>query len=193
MSNQFLSQTDFAKYLGVTRAAVSEQVKKGNIPVTESRKIDISDPVVQEYANSPAATARRERAKVRKAGYEPITKPKKINGNGNGNLSEYTAADLQKLETIGKIEERNIKTAQKRNELVSRELVKKFFSQLYVIDQNEFKTLAASIIPGICSIAGIDDPKITLALEKLVAKEIVKILKRIQGVIDKLLKEMQHG
>lgn len=99
--------------------------------------------------------------------------------------------DLEKIKIYESIKKTKIETEQKRNELISRKLIKQIFGKLYEIDMNQFVQLKAKLAPALMGLAGCTDSEILIKAEEKINDEIYLILNNVQAEIDKFLKMIE--
>lgn len=76
----------------------------------------------------------------------------------------------------------------KRGELIEREVVFKFISQLYVIDVNQIKTQEDRLVPGLCGVFGVEvgSPE-SIEARKLIKNDSADLLESIQREVNDYL------
>lgn len=211
-----ISRASFAKQLDITKAAVTNNVKKGRIILDENDLVNTDDPINQSFA---------ERIRQRKVSGIDKDRTGRPKGSKNGNtvkkqeefaknlvlppidLSsaiEYpdSIEDLLRrrgweslapnLKILEAWEKTKIENAKKKGELIDRKLVQKFVSKLYAIDTNEFLTSSgkiANLVAGICDVN--DDGKI-VELKNEIETELYKTLAHIKRVMDDFLQQLDE-
>lgn len=200
MLNKVVSGSEFARFLHVSRQNISEMGRNGALVRRPDGKYDLSNPVNQDYIRKhtervkiiskqsrlndelPTAGERNEQKKVLD------TKTKDAALRVETLLgSTIDKSEAERLKTLEQIEDLRIKNQRHRGELINKQLVSKVFAQLYQIDVNGLKTLAASVSSAIAATAAIDDQTIVIEIEKIIDEEVLKILQRIQFSIKKFL------
>ena len=148
---------------------------------------------------APAAGEPLRDAGPKKAG-TPGTKGKQTNGltdevlsqldlPGTADMGDRSRLDMAK--TAEQIQGLQIKNEEARNKLVSRDLIRQFFGELYTIETMEFLTLAERLSPEIASKFGIDDQTIIVEVGKYIQREVSKSLEHIEMTTEKFLKGFQ--
>lgn len=80
----------------------------------------------------------------------------------------------------------------KRGKLIDRDVVKKFISQLYIIDVNQIKTQEDRIVPELCGLFGFEDGgKESLKARKLIKNDSADLLESIQREVKDFLGGLQ--
>lgn len=213
---KLLTQSAFAKQIGITRQAISKAIKNEMLPVViENGKkyINPVDPIVKEYAEN-IKSVREDKQKstkpkkpVKVKGNKKAGKPdpveeveknipdylKKISDSGQltyAQIKDMSKLDMDKIKIYEEIKQKRIKTAKDKNELISRKLVRIVLGKYYQIDTNEILTLKNKVVPDIASIMGCTEPEKMLEAEKRIDEELWKILKHIKKVRDDFIKKI---
>lgn len=84
-----------------------------------------------------------------------------------------------------------IKNETARSQLISRDIVKRFFGELYTIETTELLTLGEKLAPEIAALFGLDDNGAILEVGKYIQKELSKTLEHIEDKLDTFLKSFQ--
>lgn len=206
-----ISRVEFAQLCGITPQGVHRAIKRERVHLTQG-KVDPDHPTNRHYreqsrnrgaAQSPAPAAPPPPAGPKSA-QPPGSKSKKTNG-----LTEHAQAQLEQNEiverqttikfkneadlqkTIEQHKALQLKNDAARNQLISRDLVKRVFGELYQIETTELLTLGEKISPEIAALFGLDDQQAVLDVGKVIQKEISKTLEHVELTIDKFLKSFQ--
>lgn len=201
----YLSQSKYAELCGITRQAVSLAVKEGRVCLAKNQKVDPDHPTNRYFRHAARNRLEREPAPVPAelppAG--PKGKQRKRNGKKNQNgltksvlkqldLPETGAGMFKNQVDVAKGVEQTralqIKNEEMRNKLISRDLVKRYFSELYTIETTELLNLGERLSPELASIFGVDEPAIILDASKYIQRELSKTLEHIEITINKFLK-----
>ncbi len=124
--------------------------------------------------------------------HKPIN-PDPSDRSSFGVEGKFTKTEMEIKKMDIQIQQMKVKTDKDRNELISRELLKRVFSKLYAVDQNEFKTLSDKITPEIAAIAQVSDMKKQNQINELIQDECGKILKHIKRILNDFLVEQKAG
>lgn len=200
-----MTKSSYAETLNISKAAVSQNIGKGKIIVNAEGLIDPDDPVNSLFSKY---TAGRQQS-----GHD-----KKRTGRPKGSLSRNkpdnctvlppihrndvsypeTAEDLvqqegwqnlaQSLKVAAAFEKTRIENAKEKGKLIDREIVKKFVSKLYAIDQNEFLVSSQKIAHLVAGICGVNEDAKILELETAIQSELYKTLSHIKRLMDDFLK-----
>jgi len=155
---RIISQVDFAKKAGVSRAAISSRIKKGTLPSVDG-KIDIDDLSCQEYLE------KRKEAQIIKQVSEHNQRKKDYQVNNlariekniiNDLASGKSRADLESEKLEADIELKHLSIAEKKGTLISRNLmIRCFFNPVQTcftrLEYDAPGNLAAQLIPKILS------------------------------------------
>jgi hypothetical protein len=215
-----ITQANFAKFVGVSKAAISKAIKRGMLELNENRKIDLENRKTKIYVqsradkNSAAQKKAETDAKVGQAvAIEKLKNSRKDelrdqeNAESLGNYAggsvpgaeQTRTKDLRFMEKLEldeeekrlKIQKLEISNAKDRADLIDRNFVERFVSVLYSIDVNEFMQFSAKLTPRICQgIFKCDDPEKMMAVNKLLDDEGWKTLQHIQRRVNDFLEEM---
>lgn len=206
-----LTRERFAELCGVTRQAISLAVKQERIHLTR-RRIDPDHPTNRHYKQQ-SRNRRRQPAPISGAPASPIgtelppgdpavaktlntpprlsssqTEMKNLDPEADATVYRNQIDVAKALEQMKGLQ---IKNEKERNELISRNLVKQFFSELYSVETTEFMTMAERMGPEIASLFGIDDPADVIEVGKHIQGEITKSLGHVEQVMEKFLKGFQ--
>lgn len=204
---RYLSQGQIAKLIGISKQAVSKAVAQGRL-IRTKMGIDLDHPTNRHFLDRVENQAEPEQEISKKP------KRKKTNGNGrakktNGSTTEKpekdqrwdggkntvggynkTQIDIQK--SAAQIQELQLRIDERRKKLIKREYVDRFFSQLYLVDSNEWKTLSDRLSPEIAGIFEIDDPEKILQVSKAIEKEVYRTLTHVKRLVDDFLERMKN-
>lgn len=214
-----VSKSAFARLANVTPQNIIIACKNKSLPMVgegRSAKINLDDPAILNYLDKQRdrfEVTERNRSR-KKAVNAKIKEPRKrgrpkkkdtpVNGKAKDdrsnisinidNLDDISGIDrheAERLKVIADIESKRLKTEEARKKLISRELVRKVFGQLYIIDTNEFKTLGANVAPKVAAIAGVDDNQKILQMVESIDKEVHLILEHIKRELNDFLKKIE--
>jgi hypothetical protein len=211
-----MSQSEFVRYAGVSRQAISKALKTGLIPSTKidgKLRIDTSNHQVKKYLeNKKIKSLSPKKAKKTKPRQSLKTENKEnietgqsldekqipkyiktLSDSGNliyEHLVSLAKSDFDKLKIYEQIKQIRVKTQIQEGQVISRKLIKILFGKLYEIDRNEFLQIKSKIIPDIAGLFGCTDSEKMIAAEKIVDEELYKTLKHIKIEIDKFLLKM---
>jgi len=163
-----------------------------------SAKIKRGFPKKKKRGPKPGAKKNRKKAKTtqgeedgdRGEGYTPEQDIDWESGELPANVGALSRATTDKLKTIEQIHALRIKTDKERQELIDRDLVRRLFSKMYLIDTNELKTLADKLPADIAGLAGIDDQKVIMEIGERIEREVYRSLAHIKRLINDLFEEI---
>lgn len=209
-----LSRVEFAQLCGITPQAIHGAIKKERVHLTRGR-VDPEHPTNRHYreqtrnrSSSSGAGGGTEAAGRPRAGPKPPGAGRSKARSRNG-LSEFVSSQIGRDETgdpdtaasyqnrvnvakgLEQMKALKLKNERERNELISRELVRRVFAELYTIETSEFLTMAEKLSPEIASLFGIDDSLQILEVGKLIQREISTTLEHIEVTVDNFLKSFQ--
>lgn len=204
----WVKSAEFARIAGVSRAAITKRCKAGSLVRTPAGKLDTNNAVnraflvgQREKGKKPKINpvSAKETAVVEKEGPElsiNIEETKFLESILSGktvinSLDHLSKTSIERIKIIEQIRKLRIDTDESLNKLISRELVKKVFSQLYAIDINEFKTLGPAISQEIITIMGVGDEKQIREIEDMIDKHLRKVLQHIKRITDDFLKSIE--
>lgn len=101
-----------------------------------------------------------------------------------------TQANVNALKAMEQIEQIRLKTQKERQELVSRDLVKRVFAKIYTIDVNELRTIGDKLAPDIAALCDVDDAETILKVNQRIEKEVYKSLHHIKRLVSDYLKSV---
>lgn len=204
-----ISQSEFSRMVNRTRQQINGDISRGKIGV-QGKKVNTEDPITQEYIATcaqndltrgvsvppeprliksldPVKRKPRQQRQPRQPKVPPKEKPEY---NPDTPLESYTKHDLDRFKAIEDIVARKQRTAEKRNELISRETVQKALNKLYQIHVNQLQTLDANIIPYLAAIYGSKDPVNDVRAAKIVKDEMFGVLARIKKEFNEFMTEV---
>lgn len=146
MVNRYLKKKEFADLAGVSQPAISKLIRKGSIPVTSGKKIDIEDLTVKAYLKTKGIDLSAPKPK-------PPNRPPPANQGGrprSPGRDERDNLELKKLAADTQF--REVRTAQMEGRLVAREAMvsgvwnplETFLTRLL---SDGAKTIAAKVYP----------------------------------------------
>ena len=213
--SMILTQSKFAAYCGVSRVAINKLLKKGALVARPDRKLDTENIINQDYilkhrkepppfdSAQPQKPKKNKKSKINKKTKAPNYIPMEAMPPEDGNSNPGSSRDLYKeileksvLEThkvLAQVRQLQVKTAKERGELIDRELIKKVFAKLYMIDTGELKTFGAKVSPEIASILGVSGNDDILKVKECIDSKMHTILKHVQRVYADALKEMEKN
>jgi phage terminase Nu1 subunit (DNA packaging protein) len=170
-----INKAEFSRLAGVSKAAITRATREGRVIVGEDGLIDMGVTENAEYAQLKNPKA----PKITDIAVNPTVL------DDEDTISTATAA---KLKLIEQIKHTHIKNLELRGDLVSKELVQRYFSKLYMVDQNELKPIAAKVAPNIAAVFKSNDSEKILETTKIIEDEIYKCLNHIKRIMDDFLK-----
>jgi hypothetical protein len=193
-----VSGSEFARYLKVSRQNISYQLRKGAIARRSDGKYDLSNPVNQNYIREHSGRVKLKSAQNR-INNEPGTVGERKEAaeiqakiQKTGDISYINKAEADRLKILEEIEAKRIKNRTMRNELIEKELVRRIFAQLHQIDVNGFRTLASNASSAIAAVIKIEDQTAVVAIEKIIDKEVFKILEHVKITIKNFLSSVKN-
>jgi hypothetical protein len=99
----------------------------------------------------------------------------------------------QHVKTVESIRQIRIKTAKEEGSLINRDLVKRVLAEIYTVDVNQWKTLAANLAAKLAAAYGKNDDKSVRAAEKIVDMEVHSILEHTKRIIDGFVESTREG
>lgn len=216
-----LSKSEFAKKAGVSRQRIYQMLKDNNLVADSSGKLDTENRTNKNYLiRQDRPDGLKTSDEIKKAKQKKKTKMEKAKPNKKGNQTTDKKKQLVKAtkKTITIIEDEDeeeipmsldkyklqckkleadikkidIINAEKRNDLIPRDLVKQFIDEIYQIDSQEFLQLSSTLTAKICQgVFKSDDDKKLLRVSKLIDNESYKTLGHIQKKIDIFLTKLE--
>jgi len=216
-----LTKSEFGKLAGVSRQRIYQMVKERNLIEDKNGKLNTENRTNKNYLiqrDRPDGLKTSDEIKrvkgkkiKKKEKAEPITEGKKqVNKKNeivkaekksikiiddNDDDPDEVGNDKYELQCIklkADIKKIDIINAEKRNDLIPRELVKKFIDQIYQIDSQEFLQLSSHLTAKICQgIFKTDNEKKLLEVAKLIDRESYKTLEHIQKKINTFLSGLE--
>jgi hypothetical protein len=124
---------------------------------------------------------------------EEVTNPSPINSDHNSAnhdtaLQTLNAKKLKELEQVKKLQ---VETEIKRKQLVDRAIIERVFSELYLVDTNELKTLGGKLAPRIAAKYKIDDGQKIIEVERMIEAEVYRSLEHIKRIFNDVLEELE--
>jgi len=211
-----ITKAEFAERAGVSRAMISKLIKNGQLVVRPDTKLDVKNPVNQDYLRFRKDKQEKE-AQEKSSGKKTTKGSRKKKGTqerkkdlgdvlddlegvnledlsdaiSSGKLGLLSRSSADRLKVIEQVRAIQLKTDKERNNLIERALVRRVLGQIYTIDVNEFRTLGLNLAPELAAAAGIDDSEIILKIGELIEKEVFKVLQHIKRLINDFLKEIE--
>lgn len=195
-----MNRASYADYLEITRASVTNNVKKGKIVLTDNNMIDTDDPVNSEFEMymkqrqltgvNNHSKGRPKGAKNRKIQSEKIFIHENGSAAGLANMDRPTA---ERLKIIEGYEKARLANAKSRGDLIERALVERFVSKLYSVDRNEFLASCDKISLLVAGICGVNEDGKILELRKAILGELYKTQAHIKRVMDDFLLELKKN
>jgi hypothetical protein len=210
---QLVSQSEFSRLLGVSRQGVRDAVKRGALKIILSDgkpKIDLDDPQSKDYLKRDNKNRSPDNQKNVKQKCKPIVKKndikiksmeknaeqlleniivddnkEKVDSQG---LNKY---DLECSKLIEQTKLLEIKIAEQKKELFDRDIIIKFVSDLYSIEQSEFLQFSKKLSADIMALCEISENKKQLQIEKLLETESYATLNHISILITKMLENLK--
>lgn len=209
-----ITQSAFAKQIGITRQAISKAIKNEMLPVViENGKkyINTVDPIVREYAENiksvredkQKSTKPKKPVKAKKPKKQVKPAPvevnedeipeyiKKISDSGQltfDDISSLSKIEMDKIKIYEDIKQKRQKRLQERKDLISIKFIKLVFGKIYDIHVNEFMAIKTRIKPDLSKIFKTNDDVILLEAEKSIDGELWDVLRRVKYEFDNFLK-----
>jgi hypothetical protein len=184
---KLVSKSEFAKIIGVSPSRVGKITDQLTLVSVEGKvkpQIDLLGIATLKYRE------KREQSQGETEPAQPdITPPPKITGIGSGNnpASHQPKPTTKSALEIEKLEEGNeklrIDNEKKRGNLIPKILIKRVFSRLFSIHENQFKSLGVKITPAISAVYNDSNQQKTLEILESIGKEKDKALKSEIGKI----------
>jgi hypothetical protein len=174
---QFLTQAEFAKEAGVQRQNIFNLIKSGRLTANADNKLDRYDPRNFEYLQDKEQRARKSNEQTKDEGPNYL-------------------ADAQSLDELKKKTERQrgikleIENKTKRNELVTRDSVKRVFAKSHMIDETMFKNLGQNCAPNIMAIGGIVEDSKQIEIQAEIDDAVHRILSSAKKLMDDFLNDV---
>ncbi len=105
-------------------------------------------------------------------------------------LRNMTPSEVGKVARLESALKTRVSRQAQRRELVDRLVIQRVFGKIYMIEANELRTLGGKIAPDLAGILGIDDPEVTLNIEKQIDDEVLKSMRHIQRIISDFLEKI---
>lgn len=207
MADAFVKSGKFALLAGVSRVTICKMAREGKLVKRPDGKFSVKNPVNSEYINRDKSVNKKKGLGSRKKSAQKKQIAPKMEDvqeedivletfnilkiNEAGYLDKFSAAHVEKLVKIARMKKIDIETQEKRNKLISRELITDIFNQLYTIDTNEWRTLGLNVAPQVAADMGIDDPKKVIKIAENIDKETFATLKRVKKLVNKFLKTIK--
>jgi hypothetical protein len=169
---ELVKRSEFAKICKVTCASITYAIMSKRIPTVGkgySARIDLSDEAVLSYIKHRENERKKaERRKELLCGYSDDAQL-----DVSKDLARY-------VRTVESIRQTRIKTGKEEGSLIDRDMVKRVFAQLYTVDTNQWKTLAANLAAKLAAAYGRNDDGSTRTAERIVDVEVHSILERVK-------------
>jgi hypothetical protein len=157
MTNRHLSQSAFAKMLGVTSQAIVKIKDQLTWVTIEGKKKPLVD--IQGVKTLRYISEREKKIKNDPSAFHSTTKSNEKKEAPPKQKIIYPVSDqdndepsLKEIKTQEEIEKLRIANRQNRGKLIDKRIVKKVFDRLHTIDQNQLKTLGVTASPKISSV-----------------------------------------
>lgn len=196
-----INKSRFSKIAKVSRSAITKACQGGTLVVRPDGRLDIENPVNQDYIVRNRDKERKSKTKSSQAAKSPLPEPEIKNfilpsedmspEELNRSLEALSQSSAEKLKTIAQIRQLQIKTKKDRQDLISRKLISKIFAKLYMIDVNEWCTLGANLAPEIAAIAAIDDDETIIKVGEIIEKEVFIVLQHVKRIVNDFLKTIE--
>ena len=115
--------------------------------------------------------------------------------NGAHNAPNYDAAlgtlNAKKLKELEHVKKLQVETEIKRKQLVDRSIIERVFSELYLVDTNELKTLGGKLAPRIAANYKIDDGQKIIEVERVIEAEVYRSLEHIKRILNDVLEDLE--
>lgn len=189
------SVVDFAKIVGISRQAINDLCKRGDLRRVE-KKIDTDDPVNAAWIQARLTCPPPPHPPGR-WGTPPPPPPADDVGyagfdldgilNGTVDLRTVAKVDVEKYHKLEAMLKIRVEREQRRGDLVDRKLVQTVFAKLFTIDSNEWCTLGAKLAAEIAGLFESSDPALVLRVEKLIDTATRKTLAHVKRTLDDFL------
>ena len=204
-------KTAFAKLANRSNGAITQGIKRGTIHVTDEG-VDPDHPTNRAYlekaAEYDAANGRARRStddsqrpaaegapvKHTRRKKQPVEVPDDRTYNlpppvkPSRKATKLAAAKQLKLDE--EIEEKRLKNAARRKELVDRDTVRRVFGKLYKVDVDELRTIGSKSAPEIANVCGVEDSELILKISAAIDKEVFAALRHIQKIMNDFFDEV---
>ena len=161
-----MTQSAFAKMVGVSRAAIAWQIKAGNLSLVNG-KIDTDDPVVSNYIALKASEKPKPQASQNKAPRRSTSVPSSSVAVSpaddiTGGLSKH---EWETRRAAAATQNTQLKNAQLEGRLVAREVIERGFfipveTMFNRLLREGAKTIAAKVLPLVKSGAPVEDVEV---------------------------------
>ena len=185
-----VTQAKYAKKLGVTRGAINNAVKRGDLRTVEQGKkklIDLHDMKTIQYSRNK---------NPQRTGSPPAqTENSPTDGKGSGDASSSDSSgsnggegsddSLQTGPTSYELKDERVKTqtatekmklAKEMGVLIYRKMVDKLFDRLYAVILNHFHPLSDRLASVVADIAGVTDHKVRIEIKEKIDEEVARAL-----------------
>jgi hypothetical protein len=191
MSLQVYKKSEFSRLAGVSRAAVTKAVQRGEIVEVDGR-IDITDPVNASYLASnrdrrPKVDSAKSKPKKRNTTKTktdlPKFKPKKSKPDKDETPLNISPGDKERyeiLKTQAQTASIQLKYAKELKILILRELVEGAFQRLYAVAVNYFLVLGDRLAPILASLCRETDQAVIIEMKSRIDKEVTRALEELK-------------
>ena len=156
-----MTQSAFAKMVGVSRAAIAWQIKTGKLPLVNG-KIDTDDPVVANYIALKASEKPKPQTSPNKAPRSSTSVPSVIVSPMDDITEGLSKHQWDTRRAAAATQNTQLKNAQLEGRLVAREVIERGFfipveTMFNRLLREGAKTIAAKVLPLVKSGAPVED------------------------------------
>lgn len=212
---QFITQSDFARTMNISRQSIQQAKKRGHIGMEVKAggkvgsRIDLQSPLTQRYIRDC-----KERSLERKADGVPLgAQALEMRRRADQEYEERTESvqkavkdalpvgreahvkDKKQLEKEVLIQRRismEVKTAQMRKTLVARDLVEQFFAEMVAILTSQLLTLPQKLSSEVAAALGSSTPEDRLKAEQTLQEEIFPVMDHLKRNLSEFLEEIEE-
>ena len=207
MSENRISQADFARKLKVKPQAITNAINKGKLikhSKARAAYIDMECPVTVAYIKN--ASVNRHRGKAGEQARTPLqpratpasTSPQKKEPEYAPPSPEAQASlgafqdrqSIERLKLMEQIEKLELGNREARKELIARKLLQSFMDKLYAIHNGQLKTHGLRASSDVAAIFGIEDDELIRKACDKIDKDMLSVLKQIKLEMNKFMKKI---
>jgi len=198
-----MTLADFARKSNVSRAAITQLIKRGRLRKNADGGIDEDDELAREYITTVKrqrrqALRKKERESPKREVPAKVT-PKKpavktARERRVDNSDETEGESFTEAERRDKIAAANLKEqklAITRGELLPRDQVKLILSRVYAVHRAQLKTLSERMGPEIAAVLGAEDR--ALVVQSMIDEDTTKVLEQIKSDLYAYLESIGDG
>ena len=199
-----MTQADFARAAGVSRAAIAQAISRGRLHKDASGGID--ENAAESVAYLSTVKRQRRQAHREKPENPPLRivtsereprprrerRPREAGVNVDADHSGESYSDAERRDKIAAADLKEQKLAITRGDLLPREQVKLVLSKVYAVIRAQVKTLGERIGPDLTASLGLDDSK-SLVVQSAVEEDVEMVLVQIKADILAYLEQIGDG